>query len=49
MKDLLDYINAFQKLDSETEQVVQNPFVEEKFKNDRLVASVNLIEKEFSK
>jgi CRP-like cAMP-binding protein len=43
MRDLLDYINSFQKLDSETEQVVQSLFVEEKFKKDDLLVEAGKI------
>jgi cAMP-binding proteins - catabolite gene activator and regulatory subunit of cAMP-dependent protein kinases len=43
MIELLNYINNFQKLDSETEQAVLSLFVEEKFKKDDLLVEAGKI------
>lgn len=37
MKELINVINSFQKLDQETEDVIKEYFVEEKFKKNQLI------------
>jgi signal-transduction protein with cAMP-binding, CBS, and nucleotidyltransferase domain len=37
MKQLIDAINSFQKLDDETEQAIKKYFVIEKFKKDEFI------------